>query len=212
MKIVIFGASGKTGTLLLKEALIKGHQVTAYVRRAESIVQQHPNLKVVIGNLSDTVSLKEALTGADACISTLGGGSLTRHATEIREGIDCIVRLMELEGIKRLLYLSSIGAGESRYFMRPIFRFLLADILLRVPLADHTLNEKRLLNSKLLWTVVRPGGLTDGPKTGDNCYGCKKMILKGNLQISRINVASFLLEQLSDITYINKCVWLYEKH
>jgi len=165
---------------------------------------------VIIGTLNDTVRLKETLVGADACISALGGASLTKHAPEIIAGIDHIVTLMELLGIRRFIYLSSIGAGESRYFMGPVVRFLLTDILLRVPLADHNTNEQRLAKSKLQWTVIRPGGLTNGPKTGKMKHGSEKIILKGGSSISRANVASFMLGQLTDQTNFNKCVWLQE--
>ena len=210
MKVVIFGASGKTGTLLTDQALAKGHQVTAFVRRADAMVQKHPNLKIITGTLSDTNRLKEALTGADACISTLGGGSLTKHAPEIIAGISQIIALMEQEGVKRFIYLSSIGAGESRYLMGPAIRFLVADVMLRVPLADHTANEKSLEKSKLQWTVVRPGGLTDGIKTENLNFGTEKIILKGSPKISRANVAAFMLNQLSETEFIYKSVWLYE--
>ncbi len=210
MKVVIFGASGKTGTLLTDQALAKGHQVTAFVRRADAMVQKHPNLKIITGNLSDTNKLKEAITGADACISTLGGGSLTKHAPEIIAGISKIIALMEQESVKRFIYLSSIGAGESRYLMGPAIRFLVANVMLRVPLADHTTNEQSLEKSNLQWTVVRPGGLTDGPKAENLNYGTEKIKLKGSPKISRANVASFILNQLSETDFINKSVWLYE--
>jgi putative NADH-flavin reductase len=210
MKIVIFGTSGKTGSLLLEQALEEGHEVIAFVRRAGSVSQKHSRLKVVTGNLSDTGSLKEAIIGADACISALGGNSLTKHAPEIIQGIDNIILQMEELGVKRFIYLSSLGAGESRLFMGPIVRFLLADLLLRVPLADHNLNEKRIAVSRLNWTVVRPGGLTNGPKTGKMKHGTEKPDLKGGSSISRANVASFMLSQLSDETTYGKFVWLQE--
>ncbi len=209
MKIVVFGASGKTGTLITEQALAKGHQVTAYIRRAGSLLQQHPNLKVITGSLNDTGKLKEAISGADVCVSALGGGSLIKHSPEITAGIHTIVSLMEQEGVKRLIYLSSLGAGESRKIMRPLIRFFIADIMLRVPLADHTANEKRIAKSKLQWTLVRPAGLTNGPKTGRLKHGKSITILKGNPQISRSNVASFIIEQLSDTSYINTGVWIY---
>ena len=72
MKIVVFGATGKTGSLLIEQALAKGHQVTAYVRNPQSIKIENPNLKIVVGNLSETLKLKDALVGAEACFSTLG--------------------------------------------------------------------------------------------------------------------------------------------
>lgn len=210
MKIVIFGASGKTGSLLVEQALSAGHSVTAYVRRTGVLAQQHPNLKMVTGELSDSLKLKEAITGSDACISALGGGSLTKHAPEIMAGVEMIIKTMEQSGVKRFIYLSSIGAGESRYFMGAVMRFFLTDVILRVPLADHTTNEKRIAASKLQWTIVRPGGLTDEPKTGNLKHGSEKTILKGSPKISRANVAAFMLEQLSGSMYLNKAGWLFE--
>jgi hypothetical protein len=58
--------------------------------------------------------------------------------------------------------------------------------------------------------LVRPGSLNDGPKTGNLKHGSEKAIMKGNSKISRANVAAFMLEQLTDKTYIHKGVWLYE--
>jgi len=210
MKIVIFGASGKTGSLLVEQALSAGHSVTAYVRRTGVLAQQYPNLKMVIGELSDSLKLKEAITGSDACISALGGGSLTKHAPEIMAGVEMIIKTMEQSGVKRFIYLSSIGAGESRFFMGAVIRFFLTDVILRVPLADHTTNEKRITASKLKWTIVRPGGLTDEPKTGNLKHGSEKTILKGSPKISRANVAAFMLEQIGGNTYLNKAAWLFE--
>jgi len=210
MKIVIFGATGKTGIQLIQQGLEKGHQVTAYVRRENGLNFEHPNLKIVVGNLSNTEKLKNAITGADACISALGGGSLTKHATEIINGIDQIVSNMEHEGVKRFIYLSSVGVGESRYFMAQPVRFIVCDLLLRIPLADHNTNEQRIAKSKLQYTMVRPGGLTDGLKTGNLKHGSEKTILKGNPKISRANVAAFMLDQLTDVSNIKKGVWLYE--
>jgi len=210
MKIVIFGASGKTGTLITEQALAKGHHVIAFIRRPGSIIQHHPNLQVIVGNLNDESKLKEAIAGSDVCISALGGGSLTKHAPEVISGIDSIVTIMEQEQAGRLIYLSSIGAGESRNLMSPLVRFIIADIILRVALADHTLNEQRIEKSKLQWTIIRPGSLTNGPKTGNLKHGSNNTILKGSTKISRANVASFMLSLLEDSAYINKSVWLNE--
>ncbi len=210
MKIVVFGASGKTGSLLVEQALEAGHEVKAYVRTPGSIKTEHPNLEVVAGNLNEKDKLKKAVSGADACISTLGGGSLTKHSLGVIEGIDNIVSIMEEEGVQRFIYMSSIGVGESRYYMPQPARFLIIDLLLRVPMADHNVNEQRIAKSKLQWTIVRPGGLTDGAKTGNLKYGTEKPKLKGSSSISRANVALFLLSLLTKIEYVNMNVWLHE--
>lgn len=211
MKITIFGASGKTGRLLIEEALKSGYEVIAYVRTKESIKLVHPNLEVVEGQLNEKDKLKSVISGSDACISTLGGSSLTKHSYGIRKGIDNIVGLMEEVNVKRFIYLSSIGAGNSRNYMPQPIRFFIADLMLRVPLADHNANENRIAQSQLEWTIIRPGGLTDGVKSDNLKHGIEYTKLKGNLSISRSSVATFILNQLTDSTYLNKSVWLYEQ-
>jgi putative NADH-flavin reductase len=210
MKVVIFGANGKTGVHLVKQALEMNYKVVAYVRNARSMLLDHPNLKVVVGNLNEKLNLTDAITGADACISALGGGSLTHHSPEIVEGVSNIVDVMEQEVVPRFIYLSSLGAGESRLMMPLPLRFLLVNFILRVPLADHNVNEQRIANSKLKWTVIRPGGLTDGLLTEELKHGSEIIKVKGSASISRANVSAFMLKQLSDETYVKKSVWLYE--
>ena len=210
MKVVIFGANGKTGILLVEQALAKGYHVIAYIRRPGSLLIENPKLKIIVGNLNETLKLKDAITGADACISALGGGSLTKHSYGITNGIMNIVSIMETARVHRFIYLSSLGAGESRYLIPQPMRFFLTNILLRVTLADHNNNERTLLNSNLQWTLVRPGSLTDGQLTGDLKHGVGKIKIKGNISISRANVASFMIQQLTDTTYLQKAVWLFE--
>lgn len=210
MKIVVFGANGKTGSQIVKQALENGESVIAYIRNPSSLRIDHPNLKVFVGNLNETLKLRDAISGADACISALGGGSLTRHATDVIGGIDNIAAIMEHERVHRFIYLSSIGAGESLYLIPQPTRFFITKLLLRVPLADHNINEQRIVNSNLQWSIVRPGGLTDGLVTGNLKHGIDKTMLKGNPTISRANVAAFMLKQVLDDTYLQKCVWLYE--
>jgi len=210
MKIVVFGASGKTGSLLIEEALASGYEVIAYVRNPGSIKSEHPNLKVVAGQLNEKDKLKSVIIGSDACISTLGGTSLTKHSLGIIEGIDHIVSIMEEENVKRFIYMSSYGAGDSRNYMSQPARFLIVDLMLRIPMADHNANESRITRSLLEWTIVRPGGLTNGTKTGELKHGSEKTKLKGSSSISRSNVAIFLLNQVTSRDYVNKSVWLHD--
>jgi putative NADH-flavin reductase len=72
MIITIFGANGAIGKLVVKEALTHGDQVVAYVRRADALPENHPNLQVVVGSLDDHRKMKDAFTNSDAVISALG--------------------------------------------------------------------------------------------------------------------------------------------
>jgi len=211
MKIVVFGASGKTGLHLIKQALDNQHEVIAYVRRDNAIGLEHKNLKIVVGNLSDVSKISETIKGSDACISALGGNSLRKHAIDFMNGISNIIKAMETNGVNRFIYLSSIGAGESRLYMSQPIRFLIVDLMLKIPLADHTKNEEAIKTSKLQWTIVRPGGLNDTPLSDKELsHGHEAIVLKGNPSISRANVASFMLAQLSHDTYLNKSAWLHQ--
>jgi len=210
MKIVIFGASGRTGKLLLNSCLEFGHQVIAYVRNQSSIEQKHENLKIIVGELNETDKLHTAISGAHACISTLGGNSLTKPSIEFTQGIAAIIQVMEAEKVNRFVYLSSLGTGESKKMMAPAIRFLIVNLMLRVPLTDHALNESKIVESNLDWTIVRPGGLRDEPPAVKLRHGTENILIKGNLKVSRIDVANFLLKQAADKRYLKKSVWLIE--
>ena len=210
MKITLFGASGKSGQQLAEKALDMGFQVLAYVRRENSLNIQHPNLKILVGNLSDTHKLEEAIKGADACISVLGGASLRKHSLEVINGIDLIVTQMEKLGVNRFMYLSSFGVGDSQQYLPPFIRFLLVKVILRIPIADHTTNEQRIQRSNLKWTIFRPGRLSDGPLFEDLKFGYDRPGTNGSPGISRASLAFFMLNQLSDNTSIGKALWVYE--
>ena len=210
MKLTIFGATGRTGQLLVKQALEAGHELTLFVRNANAITLVDVNLKVVQGDLSNKVQLTEVIAGSDACISVLGGNSLTKHATELCNGIKNIVNVMETCGVKRFIYLSSLGAGNSKQLMPAIARLLIVNLLLRIPLQDHTRNQQVIAQSKLQWTILQPGGLTDKVLTGVYNSGSEMTPIKGSAAISRANVAHFILAEAVHNKFIGKEVWLYE--
>ena len=117
---------------------------------------------------------------------------------------------MEQAKVHRFIYLSSIGAGESRFLMSKMARFFIVNLFLRVPLADHNANEERIAGSNLQWTVIRPGRLNDEPKTDEINHGTDIIPMGGNRSISRANVAAFILNQLGNERSFDKYIWLYE--
>lgn len=74
--LVVLGASGRTGRLVVEQALAAGHLVTALVRSPEKLTLRHPKLRVVVGDATDSSALSRALEGAVAVISTLGSRGL----------------------------------------------------------------------------------------------------------------------------------------
>ena len=72
MNIVIFGANGKTGVLIVKQALNEGHNVTAFVRNKESIDFTNERLKVTEGDVMNYCKVESVIEGTDAVILALG--------------------------------------------------------------------------------------------------------------------------------------------
>ncbi len=72
MKLVIFGAAGGTGRILVEQALAKGHEVTAFDRHPGALTIQHPKLSLVQGDVFDPDQVEAAIAGQDVVICVLG--------------------------------------------------------------------------------------------------------------------------------------------
>ncbi|HEY6284905.1 MAG TPA: NAD(P)H-binding protein, partial [Ktedonobacteraceae bacterium] len=72
MKIVIFGAAGATGRIVVERALAQGHEVTAFDRHTAPLTIQHPKLTLIQGDIFNSSQVEAAIVGQDAVISVLG--------------------------------------------------------------------------------------------------------------------------------------------
>ncbi|MEV0295675.1 SDR family oxidoreductase [Nocardia sp. NPDC050710] len=201
MKIAVFGATGTVGRLVVEQALEQGHEVTAFTRNAAGIAQRHERLRIVEGDVFDTHAAERAVAGQDAVIVALGDGrkGLVRFA-----GTKAVVEAMQRTGVKRLICQSSLGVGDSRGNLNFLWKYLLFGMLLRKAYNDHVKQEELVLASDLDWTIVRPSAFTDGPRTGSFRRGFPADAKGLTLKISRADIADFLLEQLTDTTYVHQ--------
>jgi putative NADH-flavin reductase len=109
MNLVVLGATGRTGRLVVEQALAAGHAVTALVRSPEKLAIRHSDLRVIAGYVTDAGDVARAMMGADAVISTLGGsGSLIADSTR------AIVDAAHKTGVKRIIVLSSFLVERDR--------------------------------------------------------------------------------------------------
>lgn len=74
MKILVFGASGKTGKHVVEQALEAGHSVTAFVRDPTKLPSSHPNLRLIQADVLEAAQVEQAMPGVEAVISALGPG------------------------------------------------------------------------------------------------------------------------------------------
>lgn len=205
MNLLIFGASGRTGQELVKQALQQGHQVTAFVRTRGKLKIQNGGLAIIVGDIRDETLIHTSVQGKDAVISALGASSPFKFDQAIVDGIKNIVNAMEQRGIKRFIYMSAINVRESRPAAGLVIR-ILAPILLRTETAGHEAREEITRQSKLDWTIVRAGGLTNGSHTSIYRSG-ENIRAKGiAASISRSDVAEFMLKQLIDTGYLRRAV------
>ena len=129
----------------------------------------------------------------------LGSG---RKGTVRSGGTKHVVDAMERRGVRRLVCQTTLGAGDSRAVLNFFWKRIMFGLLLREAYADHEAQEAFVKQSKLDWTIVRPGAFTDGPATGAYKHGFPSTEKNLKLKISRADVANFMLRQLTNDTYL----------
>jgi putative NADH-flavin reductase len=205
MKVVVFGASGKTGREVVRQALARGFSVTAYVRDTARLPLAHANLRLVKGELTDTKAIAKVVGSQTAVISTLGVGKPLTHDPVVIDGIRAIARAAEHASVERLVYMSTIGVRDSRDEAGFLLRWL-ATTLIRHEVADHEIKEAVIGECFVDWTIVRPPMLTNGRLTASYRVGEEIRARSPLPMMSRADVADFILRQLSDAAFIRKAV------
>jgi putative NADH-flavin reductase len=203
MKIIIFGATGKTGLQVVRQALDAGHEVTAFVRDPARLEIHHPQLRVAAGQVTtDQAAVTSAVEGNDAVISALGSAQTLRgmrSPTIMSKATPVIIQAMTDAGVDRLVFLSSLGVGDS-YAQAPPLLKVIYRLFLGPVYADKAAGERLLRDSTLNWTLVYPVLLTNGPHTG-SCTSGESLELTGMPRISRADVAEFMLSQVESPAY-----------
>lgn len=207
MKVVIFGATGTVGRLVVEDCLEKGHAVTAFARNPEKLGLEHENLSLVAGDAMDRTAVAHAISGQDAVIVALGSG-MSRKSVIRSEGTLNIIQGMHDTGVRRLICQSTLGAHESWDNLNFFWKRIMFGALLRPVFLDHERQEDLVRASGLDWTIVRPSSFQDGEVAGElkENFGLEARDL--SLKISRKTVAEFLGQQLSDMTYLGRAVAL----
>lgn len=205
MNILIFGASGRTGQELVKQALSEGHIVTAFVRTPGKLNVSHERLRIIEGNVSEYKAVENAMQNQDAVLSTLGVSKQLKTDPLVIEGISNIIKAMELFGIRRFIYLSFLAVGKGRNDAGFIIKNIISRIV-KEEIEDHTKKEILINSSSLDYTIVQPPKLTNGKKK--NQYRSGEIIKANSIlpSMSRADVADFMIKQLNDKTYFKKSV------
>lgn len=197
MRVAVVGATGHTGSLVVEQALARGHQVTALARRPEDIVRRHPNLVSVAADVLDAEGLASALAGNEAVVSALGIGASRRATIVYSEGIKNVLGAMGAHGISRIAVISAAPAGvraEQPLLERHVLMPLL-ERLFGATYEDMRRMEALLRASNVDWVSLRPPRLVNKPATGRYRVDAAGPLRKAR-SISFPDLATALLDSL----------------
>lgn len=194
MKLLVLGATGKVGKVLTRQALSKGHTVTALVRSPQKLGDLESKITVLKGEYFDHQCLSNALKGVDAVLTTIGPPmKRSPNANEYSDAMKSLVNAMEENSVTRII---AIGGAGLRLNNEPIAfgRAMMRRILILLSGANYLDKEKEhnvLFSSDLEWTIIRPPQIADA---------------KGEFTVTTDKVRSFKAdtEQLTD--YMLACL------
>ena len=207
MKVIIFGGTGFSGKAIVAEAIRQGHAVTVLVRDASKIPIRHNKLTIIEGNVLDSEVIASVLRRQEVVIQCLGVGGKGdgKPSTFISDATRLIVEEMQKQGIKRLIAMSNVGAGNSKAFQPWFFNKILLPYFMRwlqAIIDDKNRMEPIIMNSLLDWTIVRCPNIVDRPAKGSCSATLDGKGLK--LSVTLGDMAVFMVNQISDTTYLRQ--------
>ncbi|HEX6330626.1 MAG TPA: NAD(P)H-binding protein [Actinomycetota bacterium] len=175
MKIVVFGAAGRTGREVVRQGLERGHEVTAFVRSPYDLESTDERLDVVAGDARDAAAVERALARADGVISVVALMSAEAEP-EHSEATKAIVEAAGRAGVRRLV----VAANNDVLSDREVTGEFAAHA------REHRRNRETLEASDLDWTIGAAPWVTDDPATGTY-----KTVMDGKGPGRRLGAADF---------------------
>jgi putative NADH-flavin reductase len=217
-KILLFGATGRTGKHVLREAVDKGYEVVALVRSPDKITATSPMIQVIKGTPEAQSDVERAFDGCDAVVSALNNNRASdspwakplNQPFLMRDSVQNALNSMRTHHKRRIVIVTAMGAGDSSPDLSWLMRLSIEKTNIAVTYRDHDAQEGLLRNSDTDWTIVRPMALS-------NRDVVKKLIVSyGNSPkpaffISRKHVATFVVNTLGDDAYIHKAPVISER-
>lgn len=193
MIITVVGGHGQIARRLTRLLTADGHTVRALVRDPAQLddVAADGAEGVVCDIEDDAADVEGAVAGSDAVVFAAGAGPGSgpeRKLTVDQRGVARTVAAAEARGVGRYVVVSAMGAGDPPD----------DDEVFSVYLRAKAEADRIALASSLDVTVVRPGGLTDDPGTGQVTIGADV----GRGEVPRDDVAAVLAAVLVDGTTI----------
>jgi putative NADH-flavin reductase len=216
MKILILGATGRTGKLIIEEALKRGHEISTIARNPEKLKDY--KIEVIQGTPYDFETVEKAIAGCEAVINTLNvsrksdnpWAPLAAPGDLISKSAANAVKAMGKSGIKRFVALGAIGAGRSWKTAPGILKFFISISNLKIAFLDHGKQEEILENSVLDYTICRAPMLSD-KKNFMGTIATPEESKPANMVLSRNSAAEFFLTIIENNDHIRETISLSNK-
>ncbi len=218
MHVLILGATGRTGRILLNEALKRGHRVSVLVGHRSNLQVSLDLIDAHEGTPLNKFTLAETMKGCEAILSTLNisrvsdfpWSKLRTSKDFLSSSMKKVIEIADEQHINRIIITTAWGVAETKKDIPFWFRWLIDKSNIRFPYLDHERQEDLLKQSGMNWTIVRPVGLTDSEKEKEVQVTLNNSP-KPSLTISRRNVALFMLDVLEKNLYNRECPVISEK-
>lgn len=217
MKILLLGATGRTGKHILKELIEQNYSISCLVRNPKKLTVKDDKITIFKGSPSKIDDLSKALKECTHVISALNisrtsdfpWSKLRTPKTFLSDVMKNVITLSKTHLIERVIICSAWGVAETQKDIPFWFNLTIKFSNIKFAYLDHERQEKALQNSNLNYTIVRPVGLTNfkNDKTVIESYQNNP---KPNLLISRKKVAKFMMNALLRDDLIGKAPVIYE--
>ena len=187
MRLLVLGATGATGKMVVDQAVDAGHHVRALVRSPAKLTAPSPNLEIVTGQVTDLSELTHALRSTDAVIVTLGAAK----GTVITDATRALLVGASEHGVKRVVMLSSFAMLRDQL---SVPAKLMTATVMGPMMKDKSAAEQLLRDSALDYTIVYATRLGTGPAAAAVRVVSDRAQLTLANGISRTDVAAWLLD------------------
>jgi putative NADH-flavin reductase len=206
MKVLVLGATGSVGQHILQLGIERGHELTALVRNPEKLKSWERRVRAVKGDALDKDSVEQAVRGQEAAIYAIGIKTIGR-TTLFSESTRILIDAMERNRVKRLVCITGVGAGETKGHGGFLYDRILFPLVTKRVYADKEVQETLIQKSSLDWVIVRPAMFREGTPSGklEAVTDVRGVTLT---RVSRVEVAAFVLDQLTDGRYLRKAVFI----
>jgi putative NADH-flavin reductase len=206
MRVLVLGATGSVGKLIVSYAIARGHDVTALVRRASAAAALAPELRVVAGDALDADAVARACAGQEAVIYALGVRRLGR-TTFFSRTTRILLDAMEAQAVRRLVAITGVGAGDTKGHGGFLHDVVFYPLVTRRIYEDKDRQEALIRESAIEWVLVRPAVFRK--RTPREPLRVASDVRGVTLRwIARPEVASFVVDQLDSDSYLRDAVFI----